>query len=325
MKTLLRIATLACATISLHAWGAADHNYTINGSKATAFDIYNDGKNTYVEAIKGLSIDGARKDGESLVVSGVPGELAGRHNGKKVVIRYTGRVQQSLDETEADEPASIKVDPARAVAATPPAPAEPQLTLAQLQEKMEAVIREQVAAQVALSARAKESSQGQVQATSVIEASKSATEKDSGIAIKTEAKPTITPSADALPQKIQTQVPDSTEAPVSVSEAIRARDIALFEEPPNKAAVPSANVIRKGRLINEGLEERAKAEGWTFLWYSKRRWEAIADIDMSHYKTADEAVDDIVTGLREEGKPISLRISEGNKVMEIFSTEVKND
>lgn len=325
MNTILRIATLACVTITLNASGAADHSYSINGGKAAAFDIYNDGRNTYVEAVKGLVIEGARKDGESLVVSGIPGEIAGRHNGKKVVIRYTGKRQDAVEDVEVDKPVSDLADAPRAAIATKPASVEAQLTLARLEAKMEAVIREQVAAQVALSARAKEANQTPVPATaSAAEVPQQAIEKSGDVRPKAEMVDSNT-AQEAIAPQVQPRQPNASEAPVSSAEAIRARDIALFEEPAGKAAQPSVNVIRKGRLINEGLEERAKAEGWTFLWYSKRRWEAIADIDMSHYTTADEAVDDIVTGLREEGKPIYLRISEGNKVMEIFSTEVKND
>lgn len=326
MNTILRIATLACVTITLNASGAADHSYSINGGKAAAFDIYNDGRNTYVEAVKGLVIEGARKDGESLVVTGIPGEIAGRHNGKKVVIRYTGNRQDAVEDVEVDKSVSDIADVPRAANATKPASVEAQLTLARLEAKMESAIREQVAAQVALSARAKEANQTPVPATAAAaEVPLQAIEKSGDVRPKAEMVDSNTAQADPIAPQVQPRQPNASEAPVSSAEAIRARDIALFEEPAGKAAQPSVNVIRKGRLINEGLEERAKAEGWTFLWYSKRRWEAIADIDMSHYKTADEAVDDIVTGLREEGKPIYLRISEGNKVMEIFSTEVKND
>lgn len=83
--------------------------------------------------------------------------------------------------------------------------------------------------------------------------------------------------------------------------------------------------IRKGRPINEALESWATAAGWTLLWYPSVSWKAIADVDMSDRRDVSAAVSEVISILREEGKPVQLRISEGNKVMEVISTEVKND
>ena len=54
-------------------------------------------------------------------------------------------------------------------------------------------------------------------------------------------------------------------------------------------------------------------------------WKTIADIDLSVYDNAERAVVELVSLLRSEGKPIQLRLSTGNKVMEVLSTEVVND
>jgi hypothetical protein len=38
-----------------------------------------------------------------------------------------------------------------------------------------------------------------------------------------------------------------------------------------------------------------------------------------------DAVSEVIDILRSEGKPVQLRISDGNAVMEVLSTEVRND
>ena len=87
----------------------------------------------------------------------------------------------------------------------------------------------------------------------------------------------------------------------------------------------SPTKIPKGGLVHVFLEELAQSEGWTFLWYPSVSWKTIADIDLSVYPSAELAVVELVSLLRSEGKPIQLRLSTGNKVMEVLSTEVVND
>jgi len=83
--------------------------------------------------------------------------------------------------------------------------------------------------------------------------------------------------------------------------------------------------IAKGTLVHLALGELARAEGWTFIWYPQFSWKAIADIPLSGYPNAMSAVSDVVDLLRLEGKPLQLRLSLGNKVMEILSTEVSHE
>ena len=83
--------------------------------------------------------------------------------------------------------------------------------------------------------------------------------------------------------------------------------------------------IAKGRLLDSALQALAESQGWTFIWYPNFTWRAIADIDLTLYPNAQSAVTQLVGLLRLEGKPIQLRVSEGNKVMEILSTQVNND
>jgi hypothetical protein len=90
-------------------------------------------------------------------------------------------------------------------------------------------------------------------------------------------------------------------------------------------ASPAVAVIKEGERIDLGLQAMAMAEGWKFIWYPTRSWKAANDIDLSKYKDAAEATIDVVNGLREEGKPVRWHVSDGNKVIEVISTEVKND
>src|SRR5476649_2106282 len=71
-------------------------------------------------------------------------------------------------------------------------------------------------------------------------------------------------------------------------------------------------------IFHLDAQRYAEAEGWTFIWYPGVSWEVIGNIDLTRYKNADEGVEDIITGLREEGKAVKYRVSEGNKIMEIL-------
>ncbi len=99
--------------------------------------------------------------------------------------------------------------------------------------------------------------------------------------------------------------------------------LASHEEMLSRPKAPTK--IPKGGLVHVFLQELAQSEGWTFLWYPSVSWKTIADIDLSVYDNAERAVVELVSLLRSEGKPIQLRLSTGNKVMEVLSTEVVND
>lgn len=83
-------------------------------------------------------------------------------------------------------------------------------------------------------------------------------------------------------------------------------------------------LIRKGLPIHQQLEAWARFAGWEFIWYPSVSWKAIGDADMNSHKEISAAVADVVNILREEGKPIRLRISEGNRIMEVVSNEVRS-
>jgi|GEM_PF-5730356 len=103
------------------------------------------------------------------------------------------------------------------------------------------------------------------------------------------------------------------------------------------STAPAAPVIPRVAMVHEGerydlaLKAAAAAEGWKFKWYVRTVWTAPGDIDLLHdpdgkpYKDVSEAIVDIVDGLHREGRPVKWRISEGNKMIEILSTGVRND
>lgn len=83
-------------------------------------------------------------------------------------------------------------------------------------------------------------------------------------------------------------------------------------------------VLRKGVPIHSQLEAWARYAGWDLIWYPSVSWKAIGNADMNDHKDVSAAVEFVVNVLRDEGKPIRLRISEGNRIMEVVSNEVRS-
>lgn len=89
MKPNLLIAILTLATTA--AWssaaGAPDRSYYVTElTTQQRFDVYNDGRNTYLESIPGLVVTGATADGERYIVAGVPQQIRGFMNGKPITV-----------------------------------------------------------------------------------------------------------------------------------------------------------------------------------------------------------------------------------------------
>lgn len=105
---------------------------------------------------------------------------------------------------------------------------------------------------------------------------------------------------------------------------------ALPAAAPKMVIVPAAPlapkwVIERDQPIHQALEGWAKDANWTLIWYPAVSWKAISRVDMKSQKDVVAAVSEVITILRDEGKPVRLRVSDGNHVMEVLSTEVKND
>lgn len=66
---------------------ATDREYYIAELAAQPkFDVYNDGQNTYLEAITGLVVTGATADGERYIVNGIPARIRGFMNGRPITV-----------------------------------------------------------------------------------------------------------------------------------------------------------------------------------------------------------------------------------------------
>lgn len=345
MSNVNASAVAICLGLALNiapASAAVDHNYELVGAKAQSFDVYNDGKNTYIEVVRGLVVPGSKRDGESFVIEGVPPVIDAAYAGKKLRITLRTASTKPGEHTQTG-PMQAATDTPIAIAPENPPATTTALgpTFADLREEIRAQLKQELKA-----IEAREEQRFPLQSSVESKQPSAPEEMEKGPEVEVEAPrqsapagtatPASNPSlpspqaapnqSDAVPGKNATlsQSSSSPTAQPTVNEAFKVSETVMFEESVSTQS-HKVTVIKKGQLIGEVLKDRAVSEGWTFLWYSKKHWEAIGDIDISKYKTADEAAEDIVNGLRDEGKPIQLRISEGNKVMEVFSTEVKND
>lgn len=89
MKPLLLTAFITLGTITVGSTAAAptDHSYYVTETTVQQkFDVYNDGRNTYLESVPGLVVTGATADGERYIVNGVPRQIPGFMNGKPITV-----------------------------------------------------------------------------------------------------------------------------------------------------------------------------------------------------------------------------------------------
>ena len=83
-------------------------------------------------------------------------------------------------------------------------------------------------------------------------------------------------------------------------------------------------VLQKGVPIHEALKSWAAASNWELIWQPTTSWKILRETRIGQTDVVS-AVSEVIENLRFEGKPISLRINDGNNVMEVISTEVRND
>lgn len=112
MKITFLIATLTLAVSTTLSAAAAetDRSYYVTELAAQQkFDVYNDGRNTYLESIPGLVVTGATADGERYIVNGVPSQIRGFMNGKPItVVRGTPPIPKPVGPDPAVVNAQIK-------------------------------------------------------------------------------------------------------------------------------------------------------------------------------------------------------------------------
>lgn len=87
MKLSSLIASLMLAFVSVGAMAATDRSYYVTElAPQQKFDVYNDGRNTFLQSIPGLIVTGATADGEFFIVKGVPASIRGFMNGRPITI-----------------------------------------------------------------------------------------------------------------------------------------------------------------------------------------------------------------------------------------------
>lgn len=82
--------------------------------------------------------------------------------------------------------------------------------------------------------------------------------------------------------------------------------------------------LRTGEPIHTELQRWAEHHGWEFRWYPDKSWKTLRETVIAR-SDVSEAISEVIDILRGEGKPVQLRISDGNHVMEVLSTEVRTD
>jgi hypothetical protein len=90
MKHLLisSLVLICSLTLGLQVEAATpDRNYSVSDSGSDQrIDIYNDGRNTFIQAVPGLIIKGATADGDKLIICGTPQEIRGWKDGKAITL-----------------------------------------------------------------------------------------------------------------------------------------------------------------------------------------------------------------------------------------------
>ncbi len=86
------------------------------------------------------------------------------------------------------------------------------------------------------------------------------------------------------------------------------------------AEVPASWQLKAGLPVHTQLEAWARSAGWTFAWKAKRSW--VVPADTTFDGEFDVAVEAVVKALYDQGKPLTLKLWEGNKVAEVVDGSV---
>jgi toxin co-regulated pilus biosynthesis protein Q len=112
--------------------------------------------------------------------------------------------------------------------------------------------------------------------------------------------------------------------PYQDNAALPIAPIVVPPAPGMKPAVAPQYVLHTGEPIDKAIVGWAEREGWLLQWYPAVSWKTLRETRFERTDVA-AAVGEVIDVLRAEGKAVQLRISEGNHVMEVLSTEVRND
>lgn len=139
---------------------------------------------------------------------------------------------------------------------------------------------------------------------------------------------TTTPAAPSVaatpPAPVRApQEPSASNRTVS---PVLANEVAAAASPPAAAAAvappPTQFVLHEGKALHAELQDWAASQGWKLLWYPRKSWEVISSADFSAKRDVVAATEEVVRIVRAEGKPIFLSVANGNRVMEISTTDI---
>lgn len=102
--------------------------------------------------------------------------------------------------------------------------------------------------------------------------------------------------------------------------AQRLGDLTFVPAPPRPSFI-----LQQDKPIHTELQAWATGQDWQLVWYPSVSWRVLRQADLSRAADVTAAVSEVIDILRDEGKPLRLKISDGNRVMEVFSNEVRND
>lgn len=105
--------------------------------------------------------------------------------------------------------------------------------------------------------------------------------------------------------------------PLPADEAASGPDL---PKPPPPPPAPKVWKLKAGVPIHAQIEAWSKDAGWTFGWKAKKSWLVPADTEFTG--EFDVAVEAVVKALYQQGKPLTLKIWEGNKVAEVIDGAV---
>lgn len=97
--------------------------------------------------------------------------------------------------------------------------------------------------------------------------------------------------------------------------------LALYEK--GSAPVNSVFAMREGQEIHSELSQWSTTENWRLVWALPHTWKVFADTEIQAVN-AVKAVSAVVEILRDEGKAIRLVVYQGNRVMEVVSSDLSN-
>lgn len=81
--------------------------------------------------------------------------------------------------------------------------------------------------------------------------------------------------------------------------------------------------LAEGEPIHEELIRWAQSAGWRLVWSLPGSWRVFAGADF-RAENVVKATGAVIETLRDEGKPVRLAVYEGNRVMEVVSSELSN-